>query len=103
MRHIFVLFCLLGFLNSTSALACDIVNKREIEVGASKGVAGQCSNNSHAIQCINEHMESNTFTCNGPKGSYDGPDLQALIATACGCGANSEEGAEDQLDQELED
>jgi len=103
MRHARTLICLLGLLTATPTLACDIVDKREIHVGASKGIAGKCSNNAHAVQCFAQSAGSENFTCNGPEGSYDGPDLKTLIATACGCGANPAGGATDQLDEELAD
>lgn len=103
MRHVFVTICLLGLLGATSAVACDILDKREIHVGGSEGVAGKCSNNSHTVECIRENEGADKFTCNGPEGSYDGSDLKALIATACGCGAGPAGDASDQLDEELSD
>jgi hypothetical protein len=103
MRNVFALICLLGLVNPLSALACDIVSKREIQVGGNEGVAGYCPNNENTVQCISGRKGENTFTCNGPEGSFDGPDLKSLIATACGCGANDEDGTPDQMNQELDD
>lgn len=103
MKKVFIAVCLLGFLGPLSAAACDIVDKREIHVGGSEGVAGKCSNNSHAVQCIRENEGADKFTCNGPEGSYDGSDLKTLIGTACGCGAGPAGEASDQLEEELQD
>ncbi len=103
MKNVFALFCLLGLLNSQSALACDIVNKREIHVDGREGINGYCPNNENSIQCINVGEGADTFTCTGPEGSFNGPDLKSLIATACGCGAGDENGASDQMSEELED
>ena len=99
----FVLVCLVALLNTTSAVACDIVKKREIHVGGSKGVGGKCSNSGKSIHCISEGKRSDRFNCNGPEGNFSGPFLKALISTACGCGASSDDGAAEQLRQELED
>ena len=103
MRNGILVFCWIGLLNAGLAVACDIENKQEIEVGGNSGVAGECSNNGKSIQCLNEGRGADRFTCNGPQGSFSGPDLRALIATTCGCGANQEGGASEQLQQELED
>jgi putative hemolysin len=94
--------CIAGLLGSGSALACDIVNKQEISVGVSTGVAGECPNNGGSIQCISDEQGSEGLTCNGPEGSYSGSDLPDLIATACGCGANADDTSNDQIEQELE-
>jgi hypothetical protein len=103
MRRVLALSCLLGLLHTQSTLACDIVSKRVIHVGGSEGVAGYCPNNENTIQCISGGEGTDSFTCNGPEGSFNGPDLKSLIATACGCGANDQDGASDQMDQELDD
>ncbi len=101
MRNGILIFCWIGLMNAGWAVACDIENKREISVGASKGVAGDCSNNGSSIQCINDGEGADSFTCYGPEGNFSGPDLQALISTTCGCGADNEDGAKEQLQQEL--
>ena len=101
MRKGFVLLCLIGLLNAGSAVACDIVNKRKIHVGVSEGVAGECSNTGEPVQCVGKGEEANSLNCNGPEGSFSGSDLQDLIRTACGCGAQSDDGASDQLREEL--
>jgi len=103
MKNIFALICLLGLLHIQSTLACDIVSKREIQVGGSAGVAGYCPNNENTIQCTSGGEGADSFSCHGPEGSFNGPDLKSLIATACGCGAGDADGASDQMDQELDD
>ena len=103
MRKGFVLFCLAALLNTAPAVACDMLDEREIHVGSSKGVAGKCSNNGKDIQCISEISQPDRLSCNGPEGIFSGPHLQALISTACGCGASSDDGAAEQLGQELGD
>lgn len=102
MSKAFLLYCLAGLFSAGPALACDIVNKREISVGVSTGVAGECPNNGGSIQCISDEEGSEGLTCNGPEGSYSGSDLPDLIATACGCGANADDNPGDQIEQELE-
>ena len=97
MRKGFSVFCLIGLLNSGLAVACDIENKREIHVGVSTGVAGECSNNGSPIQCLSEGEGADSLNCNGPEGSFSGSDLQVLISTACGCGADQDDGATEQL------
>tara|TARA_R110002072_G_scaffold136682_1_gene279190 strand:+ start:180 stop:500 length:321 start_codon:yes stop_codon:yes gene_type:complete len=103
MKKSLLLFGLLGLLNAGSAAACDIDNKREIQVGNNNGVAGECSNNGAPIQCINDGQGAGRFNCDGPEGSYSGPNLQALISTTCGCSANSgnDNDASEQLQEEL--
>jgi len=98
-----LVFGLIVLLDASSSLACDIVNKHEIQVGVSTGVGGECSNNGQPIQCITDVDSTGTFSCDGPQGDFSGPDLQALIATTCGCEAPSQEGITEQLDQELDD
>ena len=49
MRKVLLLFCMAGLLNVESAVACDIVNKQEIQVGVRDGIAGECPNN--ALPC----------------------------------------------------
>jgi hypothetical protein len=101
MRKGILLFCWIGLMHAGFAMACDIENKREIEVGVSKGVAGECSNNGMSIQCLSEGEGAGRFNCDGPEGNFSGPDLQALISSACGCGADQVDGAAEQLHQEL--
>ena len=101
MRKGILMFCSIGLLNAGIVQACDIENKREIEVGVSNGVAGECSNSGDSIQCLIEGEGADRFTCNGPEGNFSGPDLLALISTACGCGADPDDGAAEQLEQEL--
>jgi hypothetical protein len=100
-RKAFVLFFVIGTLSAESIAACDIVDKQEIQVGGHEGVSGSCPNNGLTIQCVRDGEGADSFTCNGPEGNFDGSDLQDLISTACGCGANSDDGAQDQLQQEL--
>jgi hypothetical protein len=103
MRKVFLLCSMIGLLNVGSAVACEIVDKQEIQVGVREGVAGKCPNNELTVQCVNEGEDANRFTCTGPEGSFDGPNLQSLISMACGCGADRDEGATEQLQQELGD
>ncbi|MEZ5501930.1 MAG: hypothetical protein R3E50_04475 [Halioglobus sp.] len=103
MRTGLVVVALAGLLNSGWVVACDIVNKQEIQVGETVGVGGQCANNGQTIQCLRDGDGGESFTCSGPEGDFSGPDLQALIATACGCAAAEDDGASEQLDEELGD
>ena len=100
MKKSFVVFCLIGLLNVGPAVACDILNKREVQIGVSKGIAGKCSNNGEPIQCLNEGADR--LSCSGPEGSFNGSQLQELISTACGCTAHTDHGAREQLRRELE-
>lgn len=101
MRKGILMFCWIGLLNAGSALACDIESKREIEVGVSKGIAGKCSNNGMSIQCLDDGEGAGRFNCDGPEGDFSGPNLLALISTACGCAADQDDDTTDQLQQEL--
>ena len=103
MKKLLLLCSLAGLLTVEAAVACDMANKQEIQVGGRDGIAGVCPNNSLPVQCVNEGEGADSFTCNGPQGNFDGSDLQDLIAMACGCGAGQDDGATEQLRQELED
>ena len=78
----------MGRLNARFAAACDLANKREIQMGTSEGIAAECSHNAAPIQCINGGKGAERWNCDGPEGDFSGPNLQALIATICGCGPN---------------
>jgi hypothetical protein len=101
MRKGILLMCVVGLLNVGHANACDIVDKQEIQVGGREGISGKCPNNSLPVQCVNEGDGADSLTCNGPEGSFDGSDLQDLISMACGCAAGQDNGATEQLNQEL--
>ena len=101
MRKGVVLLGFLGLINAGLAAACDIDDKREIQVGTGTGVAGACSNNGSPVQCFGEGEEADSLTCNGPEGSYSGSNLQQLVSAACGCGAGQGNGAAEQISQEL--
>jgi len=70
------------------ASACSIQNKKDVQIGDSKGVTGVCSNSGAPISCT--FVEGEGITCDGPAGSYNGDDLNALIFSACGCSAQEE-------------
>jgi hypothetical protein len=70
------------------AAACSIQNRHEVQIGSSKGVEGVCSNNGSSITCTFDNGEG--ITCDGPAGSYNGNDLNALVYSACGCSAQEE-------------
>ncbi|MEZ5572047.1 MAG: hypothetical protein R3E64_08495 [Halioglobus sp.] len=101
MRNYFYLLSFMAILGAGSAAACDIEDKQEIQVGASEGIAGKCSNNSAPVQCISDASGADRFSCDGIEGTFNGPNLKQLIAAACGCGANSDDSASEQLNQEL--
>jgi hypothetical protein len=71
-----------------AAAACSIQNRQEVQVGDSKGVRGVCSNNGSSITCT--FVQGEGITCDGPAGSYNGSDLNALVFSACGCSAQQE-------------
>jgi hypothetical protein len=70
------------------ASACTIQNRKEVQIGDSKGVTGVCSNNGGAISCT--FVAGEGITCDGPAGGYNGNDLNALVYSACGCSAQEE-------------
>lgn len=76
------------------AAACSIQNRHDIQVGDSKGIEGVCSNNGASITCTS--VEGGGMTCDGPAGSYDGSDLNALVFSACGCDVQEEEELQDK-------
>lgn len=101
MKKSLLIFSIAGLLVSAPALACDILDKREIQIGVSQGIEGRCSNNERPIQCISKG--SDLLSCRGPEGSYEGYQLQSLIVSACGCSPQNNQGANEQLRRELED
>ncbi|GEM_PF-3245835 len=101
MRKSFLLLCLIGLLNARSAAACDIVNTRQISIGTSEGIAGECSNTGRPIECIDNGGGADGLNCNGPEGSLNGSNLQQLIFTVCGCGLNPGNDGANQMRQEL--
>ena len=101
--QIFALGLTAIFINN-SLYACDIVDKRNVNSGEKKGVAGVCSNNGSKIECYDAGENQGGITCSGPEGTNSGYNLQNLIFSVCGCHDN-EEGAgspEEQIDQELQ-
>ena len=70
------------------ASACSIQDRKDVQIGDNKGVVGVCSNNGAAISCT--FVAGEGITCNGPEGSYNGDDLNALIFSACGCSAQED-------------
>lgn len=70
------------------ASACSIQDKKEVQIGDNKGVTGVCSNSGAPITCT--YVAGEGTTCDGPAGSYNGNDLNALIFSACGCSEQEE-------------
>ncbi|CAA0100949.1 Uncharacterised protein [Halioglobus japonicus] len=105
MRNVILLLCAFALPSAGAAAACDLENKREIQVGASTGVAGECSNTGATVRCISDGENTQRLNCDGPEGTFSGPNLQTLIATACGCSASSEDDNEvaEQLQQAVDD
>ena len=101
MKKRIMLLCFIGLLNSGFTFACDIDNRHEIQVGTSEGIAGECSNNAAPVQCISDGEGADRIHCDGPEGTFSGPNLEALIATACGCSASSNTDAAQQMQQEM--
>jgi len=71
------------------AAACGILNPKDVQIGENKGIQGLCSNNVAPIACT--FVKGEGITCDGPAGSYNGYDLNALIFSACGCSEQEEE------------
>ena len=80
---IIMLFC------HGTAYACTIENGQRTEVGDNKGIEGACSDSGDDISCELDTDEG--ATCDGPDGSYSGPDLSEVINAACGCSPNQPE------------
>ncbi len=89
-----ILFGLLSF--QTVSAACSIQNRKDTQVGSSKAIEGTCSNNGLPITC--QIDDSGGISCDGPEGSYNGYDLNALVFVACGCSSQQEQ----QLDEKKE-
>lgn len=70
---------------AAAASDCGIENAARTEVGPNGGVTGTCSNNGGTVDC--SYGIEGEITCNGPEGTFNGNDLDGLIASACGCGA----------------
>ena len=103
MRINLLLLTLVAVSMNNTLFACEIVQKRSVHQGLSRGVAGVCSNNGGQIECLYSGENSGGLTCTGPEGSNSGPDLKNLIFAVCGCGINDRsEEAEQQIEQELE-
>jgi len=78
------------------ASACSIQDRKDVQVGDSRGVTGVCSNNGAPITCT--YVTGEGTTCDGPAGSYNGNDLNALIFSACGCGSQEEREKQEKKD-----
>lgn len=104
MRSVLLLLCLFALPAVNATASCALENQREVQVGTSNGVAGECSNSGARIRCISDGENSERLSCEGPLGTFNGPDMQALIATACGCSAGSDAGNDvtDQLQEAME-
>lgn len=104
MKINFLLVGFLLFLINNPLYACDIVNKRNAELGGKKGVAGKCSNNGLNIECYVLGESNGGLTCDGPEGNNSGYNLHDLINNVCGCPAanDQEKTIEEQMNQELE-
>jgi len=96
-RAVIGAFMAVVLLSHGVASACSIQDRKDVQVGDSKGVEGVCSNNGAAIACT--FVAGEGITCNGPAGSYNGNDLNALIFSACGC--SDQEEREQQEKKEL--
>ena len=86
MRTLFALSLLAAVMTgATAASDCGIENAARTELGPNGGVTGTCSNNGGTVDC--SYGIEGDITCNGPEGTFNGEDLDDLIASACGCGA----------------
>ncbi len=82
-----ILLVLLSF--SGDAAACSILNRKDTQVGSSRAIEGTCSNNGLPITC--QVADDGGISCDGPEGSYNGYDLNALVFSACGCSSEQEQ------------
>lgn len=86
MRILFALPLLVTMITGAAAASdCGIENAVRTEVGPNGGITGACSNNGETVDC--SYGIEGDITCNGPEGTFNGNDLDGLIASACGCGA----------------
>jgi hypothetical protein len=99
MKSIIVVSSILMFFHFGSAYACSIQDRKSIQIGANRGIAGVCSNNGSPISC--ENRGNDEISCDGPGGGYSGYDLESLVFSACGCSSQEEKGK--QLEQELKE
>ncbi len=89
MKSVIIVSILLVLSLHGTAAACSIQNRHETQIGDEKGVEGVCSNNGLPITC---HIANDGgVTCDGPSGSYNGYDLNALVFSACGCSSQEEQ------------
>jgi hypothetical protein len=72
-----------------TAYACTIENAQRTSEGDNTEIVGACSNSGEDISC--ELGTDEGASCDGPEGSYSGPDLSELINAACGCSPNQPE------------
>ncbi len=82
-----ILFVLLSF--QVASAACSIQNRKDTQVGSSKAIEGTCSNSGLPITC--QIADDGGISCDGPEGSYNGYDLNALVFSACGCSSEQEQ------------
>ena len=69
MKIYFLLAGFLAILINNPLYACEIVNRRDIRTGDTRGVAGNCSNNGEKIECYYVGDSSGGVTCDGPEGT----------------------------------
>jgi hypothetical protein len=74
-------------LGNSAVFACTIADPQKVEIGANRGIEGLCSNNDEEISC--EYVTGEGVRCDGPEGSFSGPDLSTVIFSACGCSYES--------------
>ncbi len=80
-----LLFLIAVTAGATVASGCGIAHAIETGIGPNAGVKGSCSNNDEPIAC-SDGLDG-SICCIGPGGTSSGGNLDALIASACGCGA----------------
>ena len=97
MKLIMCLFYILILVYGNTIYACSIKDGKNVEIGASNGIEGVCSNNKLPISC--EYLGNDEISCDGPGGGYSGYDLESVVFSACGC--SSEDENEKKLLEEL--
>jgi hypothetical protein len=84
MRTLAVLPVFITVITGVAAASdCGIERAVQTDGGPNAGVTGKCSNNGEPIECRN--ASDGSISCTGPEGNYSGDNLDALIASACGC------------------